>query len=212
MTTTPATKPTPDAILDVAERLFADRGFERTTAQAIGRAAGASPGLIYYYFGSKAGLYRAVLERSVGGLAQRGLAAIPPDADPEEAIRAIVRVQAEVLLARPHIGRLVIRELVDHQASHAEPVIREGLANLFTRVTDLIRAGQEAGRFRPGFDPRFSALSTIAQVAWVVTASPAIGILLGHGPSGPPGEVRAAYATHAAEFALAALRLEETPA
>ena len=71
---------------------------------------------------------------------------------------------------------------------------------------------EEGGRFRPGFDPRFAALSTIAQVAWVVTASPAIGILLGHGPSGPPGEVRAAYASHAAEFALAALRLEETPA
>lgn len=209
-TPTAGQQATPDAILDAAEQLFAEHGFERTTAQGIGRAVGASPGLIYYYFGSKAGLYRAILERLMGGIAQRGLAEIGPDADPAEAIRAIVRIQAEALLARPHIGRLIIREMVDHQASHAEPIIRDVLANLFSRVTGVIRAGQERGQFRPGFDPRFAALSTIAQVAWLVTASPAIGVLLGHGPSGPPAEVRAAFARHAAEFALAALHLEET--
>ncbi|HJS48335.1 MAG TPA: TetR/AcrR family transcriptional regulator, partial [Gemmatimonadales bacterium] len=203
--TTTSTPTTPDAILDAAERLFAEHGFERTTAQAIGRAVHASPGLIYYYFGSKAGLYRAILERIIGGIARRGLAEIDPEGDPDAAIRGIVRIQADGLLDRPHLGRLIIREMLDHQASHAAPIIRDVLANLFARLTGVIRAGQASGRFRPGFDPRFAALSVVSQVAWLVTAGPAIGMLLGHGPAGPPAEVRAAFAAHAADFALAAL-------
>ena len=120
-----ASATTPDAILDAAERLFAAEGFERTTAQAIGRSVGASPGLIYYYFGSKAGLYRAVLQRVLGGLAERGLVQVTVDSDPADAIRALVRLQAEALIARPHLGRLIARELVDHQARHAAPLIRD---------------------------------------------------------------------------------------
>ena len=199
----PAT--TPDTILDAAERLFSAHGFERTTVQAIGRAVEASPGLIYYYFGSKAGLYRAVLERLLGGLARRGLAEVSVDADPADAIRALVRVQAEAVLRHPHLGRLVARELVDHQAHHAEPLVRDVLAHLFDRLAGVIGAGQSAGRFRPDLDPRLAAISTVAQVAWFATASPVIGLLLGHGPSGPPAAVREAFARHAGEFALSAL-------
>jgi AcrR family transcriptional regulator len=215
--TTPPASPaepqaTPGAILDAAEWLFAEQGFERTTVQAIGRSVGASPGLIYYYFGSKAGLYRAVLDRTIGGIARRGLAETDPAGDPADAIRTIVRIQAEGLLERPHLGRLIIREMVDHQASHAEPVIRDVLADLFARLTGVIQSGQARGVFRPGFDPRFAALSIVSQVAWMVTAGPAIGVLLGHGPAGPPGAVRTAFARHAAEFALAALQPEEPPA
>lgn len=201
----PGTTATPDAILDVAERLFAERGFERTTAQAIGRAVGASPGLIYYYFGSKAGLYRAVLERIIRGIVDRGLAEADASTDPVDVIRAFVRIQAEGLAARPHTGRLIIREMLDHQAAHAEPLIRELIAGLFARLTAAIREGQAAGRFDDRFDPRFAAISTMAQVAWLVTASPAIGVLLGHGPAGPPAALREAFALHAADFAVSAL-------
>jgi TetR/AcrR family transcriptional regulator len=207
--TPPGPTAAPDAILDAAERLFAERGFERTTAQAIGRAVGASPGLIYYYFGSKAGLYRAVLERIIRGIVERGLAEADASADPVDVIRGFVRIQAEGLAARPHTGRLIMREMLDHQASHAEPLIRELIAGLFARLTAAIREGQAAGRFDTRFDPRFAAISTMAQVAWLVTASPAIGVLLGHGPAGPPVEVREAFARHAADFAVSAL---EAPA
>jgi TetR/AcrR family transcriptional regulator len=46
-------------ILDVAEQLFAEHGFEAVTMERIGRAAGLSRGAPGYYFGSKDALYRA---------------------------------------------------------------------------------------------------------------------------------------------------------
>lgn len=52
-----------DAILDAAERQFADRGFDAVSLQEIATAAGLSRGAPSYFFGSKDNLYEAVLER-----------------------------------------------------------------------------------------------------------------------------------------------------
>ena len=51
------------AILDAAEQLFAQRGYERTSLHEIGRLAGVSAALPAYFFGGKQALYEAVLER-----------------------------------------------------------------------------------------------------------------------------------------------------
>lgn len=53
-----------EAILAAAERLFAERGFEATSLTDVGSAAGLSRGTPSYFFGSKDGLYEAVLERA----------------------------------------------------------------------------------------------------------------------------------------------------
>jgi TetR/AcrR family transcriptional regulator len=51
-------------ILDSAEHLFAERGFEAASLAEIGMAAGVSRATPSYFFGSKAKLYSAVLERA----------------------------------------------------------------------------------------------------------------------------------------------------
>ena len=52
-----------EAILDAAEELFANQGFGGTSLEEVGLRAGVSRGTPGYFFGSKADLYRAVLER-----------------------------------------------------------------------------------------------------------------------------------------------------
>jgi AcrR family transcriptional regulator len=56
------------AILDVAARLFADRPYDVLSIDEITREAGVAKGLIYYYFGSKRGLFMAVIEQAAGTL------------------------------------------------------------------------------------------------------------------------------------------------
>ena len=51
------------AILDAAEQLFADQGYDATSLTEVGTAAGVSRGTPGYFFGSKADLYQAVLDR-----------------------------------------------------------------------------------------------------------------------------------------------------
>jgi AcrR family transcriptional regulator len=51
-----------ERLLLAAAELFAERGYDRTTARDIGRLAGVDPAMIARYFGGKAQLYIAVLD------------------------------------------------------------------------------------------------------------------------------------------------------
>jgi TetR/AcrR family transcriptional regulator len=201
----PDTNDSRNAILDAAERLFSVRGFAATTVKQIGAAAGVNSALLYYYFADKETLYREVLGRLLTGLITSGAKAFDDAQSPEDAIRSLVRVQATVLASSPFVPRLIARELVDNDASHATQHIAKLAAEVFTRLCEMIREGQRAGIFRSELDPQFAAISTIAQVVYFHIARPAVGIILGHGVAGPPPETARAFALHAADFAIAAL-------
>ena len=194
-----------DSILDAAEQLFARQGFTATTVKQIGKEAAVNPALLYYYYDSKETLYRAMLQRILGQLLARGVDAIERASSHADRIRAFVRAQARLLGEHPHFPQLLVRELVDHQAAHAEQAITNTAAGAFRRLCEVIEAGQRDGAFRKSLDPRFTAISIIAQVAYFAIARPAVGLLLGHGTSGPPRAVSDEFYVHAEEFALAAL-------
>ena len=196
---------TSDLILDAAERLFARQGFTATTIKQIGKEANVNPALLYYYYDSKETLYRAMLQRILGQLLARGTDAIERASSHADRIRAFVRAQAKLLGEHPHFPQLLVRELVDHQAAHAEQAITSTAAGAFRRLCEVIEAGQRDGAFRKSLDPRFTAISIIAQVAYFAIARPAVGLLLGYGTSGPPRSVSDEFCAHAEEFALAAL-------
>ncbi len=63
------------SLLDAAEALFAERGFDRTTVRDIAREAGVNQALLFRYFGSKDALFEEVIAR--GG--RERIAATPPE-------------------------------------------------------------------------------------------------------------------------------------
>ena len=209
---TTATASTRDQILDAAESLFARKGFDPTTIKEIGSAAELTPALLYYYFANKEELYRAVLQRVAGDLVSRGRAGLDAAGTPELAIRGLVAAQVEFLLAHPNAPKLLVREMVDHDARHAEAIILQLAAGVFRRLCELIEEGQRAGRFRRDVEPRFAAVSTIAQVVYFTIARPAIGLLFGAGTAGVSEATARAFGRHAGEFAVRALtNPEHTP-
>ncbi|MEO7985780.1 MAG: TetR/AcrR family transcriptional regulator [Gemmatimonadales bacterium] len=196
---------TPTRILDAAERLFAERGFARTTIKAIGTEAGVNSALLYYYFTDKERLYRNVLQRLMDTLIERTSSRLQAGGTPEGRVLALVQAQAEVLAANPNFPRLMVRELAESDAGHAGEQIRHLAATTFTRLCTLVRDGQASGAFRKEIDPRFAAISIVSQVAYFFVAKPAVRILLASSPGGPSPAIVIAYARHAANFALAAL-------
>lgn len=59
------------AVLDAAERLFAERGFSGTSMRDVAEASGVSQPLIQHHFGHKEELYAAALRRAVDGFVAR---------------------------------------------------------------------------------------------------------------------------------------------
>lgn len=64
---------TQERLLDAAERLFAERGFEGTSLRAVTQAAGTSVSAAHYHFGSKRALWGATLRRRVEPVNRRRL-------------------------------------------------------------------------------------------------------------------------------------------
>src|SRR3954462_13171588 len=54
-----------DHILDVAERVFSDLGFDGASTRLISGEAGVNMAMLNYYFGSKEGLFLAIFERKI---------------------------------------------------------------------------------------------------------------------------------------------------
>ena len=89
-------------ILDAAEMLFARSGFDGTSVRDVTSLVEISPGAINYYFGSKAGLIRAVLKRVADALNGERLARLDEleanaDAGPLP-VEAVLRAFLEPLL------------------------------------------------------------------------------------------------------------------
>lgn len=102
---------TREAVLDAAERLFADRGYESTSLTDVGAAAGVSRGTPGYFFGSKERLYRAVLERclervraAVRSGRERALASKEPS---DVVLAGAVGEYFDFITANPHFVRLL---------------------------------------------------------------------------------------------------------
>jgi TetR/AcrR family transcriptional regulator len=106
-------------ILRAAERLFADRGFERTSLSQVGEAAGVSRATPGYFFGSKAELYRAVIERSfeeVRDAVRRGRErALESGQAPEVVLAGAVSDYVDFIAARPYFVKLIERDALSDQ-------------------------------------------------------------------------------------------------
>ncbi len=107
----PGSRATREAVLDAAERLFAERGFEATSLHDVGTAAGVSRGTPGYCFGSKADLYRAVLERcfsdvraAVRSGRERALAS---GESADKVLAGIVSEYFDFITANPNFVRLI---------------------------------------------------------------------------------------------------------
>ena len=141
---------TRERLLDAAERLFAENGFENTSVREITTAAGTNIAAVNYHFGSKDNLYREVFHRLLTALRTQRTATLdtlfegPGDAATlEDVVTTFTRAFLEPLTGSGG-GRLFIeliaREMLDPHLPRSvffdemiDPV-REGLIRALRRV------------------------------------------------------------------------------
>ena len=171
---------TRETILDAAERLFAERGFEATSLQQVGASAGVSRGAPGYFFRSKAALYQAVLNRCIAEVRETvraGRARALASGERAEVILAgAVAEYFDFLAARPNFLRLVERE-----ALRTGPP-RDGAAFSSAGQEALAAIADELGIDARSDDTAQLLLSVVA-LCWFPfvharTVAPAIGVRL----------------------------------
>jgi AcrR family transcriptional regulator len=141
-------------IIEVATREFAEKGLAGARIDVIAEAMRTSKRMIYYYFGSKEGLYIRVLEEAYRRIRAIEAGLHLEDLAPEDALRRLVAFTVDYQLANPDFIRLVMTENI-HRGEYLRqskaiqklnvPAI-EGLRRVYER-------GVEQRVFRAGLDP-----------------------------------------------------------
>jgi AcrR family transcriptional regulator len=157
------------AILDAAEGLFAERGYEAATMAEIASAAGLSAGTPAYYYTSKEELYRAVLGRAFAEMADLVRSRKLGQGDPVTAIGDTVRTYIAYLAERPQFVRLVVRECLE--GGRFLTGLAEHLGALGESLSGLA-AESARGTIREDIDLRHLLLSGISLCWFPLVAVP----------------------------------------
>ena len=130
-------------ILTVAAQEFAKQGYDGARVDEIAALTRTAKRMIYYYYGGKAQLFVAVLERAYTEVRSAEATIDVADLAPVEAIRRLAELTFDHHHAHPDFIRLVSIENI-HRAEHLRT--SEVLANLGTPAIDLITRILAAGR------------------------------------------------------------------
>ena len=133
-------------ILDAAEALFAERGYEGTTLRDVAARVGLRTPSLYNHFASKESLYAAVLERGIGPVLEILSESVDSGSEAFPDSSAIVERMMELLSQRPNLPRLVLHETLAG-GQRLTPMLRDWIAPIFARAHEMVEAGPAAERW-----------------------------------------------------------------
>ena len=125
------------ALLEAAEWIFAEQGFAGATTAAIARRAGVPKANLHYYFPTKEGLYRAVVERVLTAWLDAASSFDTSD-DPREALSAYIGAKMDLARAMPLASRIWSAEIM-----RGAPIIQDFLD---TTLTEWVASRERAVR------------------------------------------------------------------
>ncbi len=152
-----------EAILDAAERVFGDDGYEATKVQRIAAEAGVSLTTLYSVLDSKWEIYRAVHRRRIAEVMELVGNAIAQDMTLLEQLVAGTRAQLQFFMQRRDFTRMQLREVTAWSTIELlrSPEQVEALGAGLALFADLFRRGIREGFFVDD-DPELMARMAIA--------------------------------------------------
>lgn len=141
-------------ILQVATHEFADKGLAGARIDEIAAATRTSKRMIYYYFGSKEGLYIAVLEEAYRRVRHIESGLHLEDLPPDEALRRLAGFTFDHHHGNQDYIRLVMSENILRGQYLAQSKSIQALnVPAIQAIRQLYDRGVASGVFRPGLDP-----------------------------------------------------------
>jgi AcrR family transcriptional regulator len=165
-------------IIAVATQEFADKGLSGARIDEIAALTKTSKRMIYYYYGSKEGLYLAVLEDAYARTRSAESGLHLDDALPVEALKKLVSFSIDYKLAHPDFVRLVMTENI-HSAQYLKQ--SKTAVHMNTPAIDLLQRiydrGVASGDFRAGIDPFDLHMAISALSLYNVSNRPTINVI-----------------------------------
>ncbi len=178
---------TREAILQAAETIFAEHGFDGARIDAIAEASGYNKTLIFRYFGDKVGLYAEVLKRTdreystflprlfLPWLEDESLLTNPRKF--KELLKRTFEGFYDYMVDHPHFTRIINWEQAEGWQTFTK-IASQFEPNDLAQVEAIFSKGQKAGLFRANLDIIIMIL-LVQQICWSsLSALPMYQLLL----------------------------------
>jgi len=155
------------SILEAAEKLFSELGYEGASTRQIAKEAGANMAMINYYFGSKEGVFMEIMGQRVSDFKHQLKEINEMDATVMEKLLLVVERYASRILCNLTFHKMMQRELSLPQRPEMFSTIKSAMLENMLVIEGIITEGIEEGTFRK-VDVRMliaTVMGTISNVA-----------------------------------------------
>lgn len=135
-------------ILEVAETLFAEKGFDGTSIRDISKVAKINVAMVSYYFGSKEKLLESLVLFKTSGLKEQLVNLIEENLEPVEKINKLITLYINRLNCNKGIYRILHFELASKKRVLELESFTEIKKSNLKSLEIIIREGQDKGVFR----------------------------------------------------------------
>jgi AcrR family transcriptional regulator len=170
-------------ILAAAEDHFADQGMAGARTEEIAAAAHANKAMLYYYFGDKSRLHRAVMDNLLRQLRNAAFAPLAAKTSSRDRLIGWVNGYFDFFAAHPNYPRLVQREVMD-TAPKFEWIVREYFRPFHKRLRNLIEEGVASGEFRK-VDAHQTVFTVLGMTVFYFAAAPVMSQVSGRNVLSP---------------------------
>ena len=140
-------------LLETASAIMREGDIVDISLSELSLRSGLNSALVKYYFGNKAGLMKALLDRDMAAITHSVDALLAKDMDPAAKLRLHLGKMVDTYYATPYLNRLLMRLVRDSDPDEARRIAETYLTPLHKAYDRLIRDGVKAGVFRP-VDPQ----------------------------------------------------------
>jgi len=154
-------------ILRTAARLFQQRGYDATSMNDVAAALKLSKGGLYHHFQSKDEILFEIMNHAMEITQERVLAPVRSIADPEERLRALIRLHMEVVLS-PRDREITV---MLHENHPLPPTLRKRINHRKKEyvhfVESLIAEVQNTRKSKSSVSPRAAAFALLGMINWI---------------------------------------------
>jgi len=143
---------TRDRVLQVAQALFAERGYRGTSLRDIAKRIGIKAPSLLHHFPSKQQLYLAVLDKMFESLEDAANAIAWGKGSRQERMRQAVGNAIDFIASHSDFVRIMWKEMAD-ESGIGRQVLKRRVPPLFSTAVNFIFRGQREGEFRSEVDP-----------------------------------------------------------
>ena len=140
-------------LLETASAIMREGDIVDISLSELSLRSGLNSALVKYYFGNKAGLMKALLDRDMAAITHTVDALLRKDMAPEAKLTLHLGKMVDTYYATPYLNRLLMRLVRDSDPEEAKRIAETYLTPLQAAYDRLIAEGVKAGVFRP-IDPQ----------------------------------------------------------